>query len=148
MLKIKLYIHLKKLIVSVILGSSILGLISCDRPHCKTENIIFTAHPPESKVYKDELVRQLKTVDPSQLSYWLQKYEIHDEKEALSFYIQGGGLCAVLYLTMNRWEKLELLRAKKGISYRGAEFTNLKFEIVTDSLSTEFIYKTFDRTVD
>jgi hypothetical protein len=41
-----------------------------------------------------------------------------------------------------------LLRAKKGISYRGAEFTNLKFEIVTDSLSTEFIYKTFDRTVD
>lgn len=32
---------------------------------------------------------------------------------------------------------------KKGASYRDAELTNLKLEIITDSLLTEFIYKTF-----
>tara|TARA_B110000967_G_C18560189_1_gene399751 strand:+ start:134 stop:478 length:345 start_codon:yes stop_codon:yes gene_type:complete len=113
-----------------------------------TENSIFIKNTPKSKEYKDELVKQLKIVDQSKLTYWLQKYDEQDGKESLYFHIQGDGLCAVLNLTMNHWEKLETLRAKKGVSYRGAEFTNLTFEIIKDASSTEFIYKTFDRIID
>ncbi|MCA9767167.1 MAG: hypothetical protein KC455_12215, partial [Carnobacterium sp.] len=81
-------------------------------------------------------------------TYWLQKYDEKDGKEYLYFHIQGNGLCAILNLRVNNWTKLENVREKKGVSYRGAEFTNLKFEIREDSLSTEFIYKTFDKIID
>lgn len=37
---------------------------------------------------------------------------------------------------------------KKGVSYRGAEFTNLKFKVIKNSVSTEFIYTIFDRIID
>jgi hypothetical protein len=41
-----------------------------------------------------------------------------------------------------------MLRAKKGVTYQGAEFTNLSFEIIKDKLSTDFIYKIFNRILD
>ena len=69
-------------------------------------------------------------------------------KELLYFRIQGDGLCAKIVLNVEQWNKLEELRQKKGVTFRGAEFTNLKFDIVQDSLKTEFNYKDFDRIID
>ena len=46
------------------------------------------------------------------------------------------------------WNKLEDVRERKGVGRRGAEFTNLKFQINQDSFSTEFIYVTYDRLID
>jgi hypothetical protein len=139
---------MKQVFFSSVLIISILGFASCDGPDCNNTNPIFEINIPESKVYKDELIKQLESIDQSKLSYRLQKYDEKDGKESLYFHIQGDGLCAILELTMTHWEKLESVREKKGVSYRGAEFTNLKFEIKEDSLSTEFIYKTFDRIID
>ncbi|MEO9871360.1 hypothetical protein [Ekhidna sp.] len=123
-------------------------LTSCERPECNNENLIFSNYSPESDVYKAELASQLQQVDQSKLTYWLQKYEAQDEKESLYFYVQGDDLCAILTLTMNHWDRLENLREKKGVTYRGAEFTNLTFHMEKDSLSTEFIYKTHDSIID
>ena len=123
-------------------------LISCDRPECNNKNPIFEANEPNSKKYKDELVNQLNLVDQSKLAYWLQKYDDQNEKESLYFNIQGDGLCAILHLTINNWHKLEYIRERKGVGRRGAEFTNLKFKINQDSLSTNFVYITFDRIID
>ena len=131
--------------VSVLL---LICLISCDRPECKNENPIFEAYEPNSKKYKDELVNQLNRIDKSKLTYWLQKYDEQNGKETLYFNIQGDGLCAILHLTINNWNKLEDVREKKGVGRRGAEFTNLKFQINQDSLSTDFIYVTYDRLID
>ncbi|WP_248724464.1 hypothetical protein [Seonamhaeicola sp. ML3] len=57
-------------------------------------------------------------------------------------------MCAILHLTIQDWNKLEDVRKRKGIGRRGAEFTNLKFQIHQDTLSTEFIYVTYDRLID
>ena len=103
---------------------------------------------PDSRVYKDELVKRLNYIDQSKLTYWLQNHDDQNGKESLYFHIQGDGLCAILHLTINDWNKLENVRERKGVGRRGAEFTNLKFKIIKDSVSTEFIYKTFDRIID
>ena len=86
---------------------------SCDRPNCNNENLIFKTKEPDSKMYKDELVKQLNTVDMEKLTYWLQKYNQHKGNESLYFHIQGDGLCAILHLSMNHWNKMESVRHKK-----------------------------------
>ena len=135
-------------LVCTILALSLICFISCDRPHCTNENLIFEIFEPNSKKYKDELVAQLNSVDSSQLTYWLQKYDNQNGKETLYFNIQGDGLCAVLHLSVNHWNKLEHIRERKGIGRRGAEFTNLKFQIHQDSSSTDFVYISYDRLID
>ena len=139
---------MKYKLVYPILVLLLICLISCDRPECKNENPIFEANEPNSKIYKDELVNQLNRIDKSKLTYWLQKYDEQNGNETLYFNIQGDGLCAILHLTINNWNKLEHIREKKGVGRRGAEFINLKFQINQDSLSTDFVYMTYDRLID
>ncbi|WP_034058268.1 hypothetical protein [Lacinutrix jangbogonensis] len=140
---------MKTLLINFILIFLLFGFVSCDRPECNNENSIFENNMPDSKIYKDELVKQLNTIDQSKLTYWLKKYDDQNGKESLYFNVQGDGLCAVLNLTIyNDWNKLENVREKKGVGRRGAEFTNLQFDIIKDSLSTEFVYKTFDGIID
>ncbi len=139
---------MKQVAIQTILLVFVLGFISCDRPDCTNTNQVFESNKPESKLYKDELVKQLKNIDQTKLRYWLQKYEERNGKEFLHFNIQSDGLCAIIVLTMNDWEKLENLREKKGVSYRGAEFINLKFETQTNASSTVFIYKSFYQIID
>ena len=135
-------------LVCTILALSLICFISCDRPRCNNKNLIFETFEPNSKKYKDELVAQLNSVDSSQLTYWLQKYDNQNGKETLYFNIQGDGLCAILHLSVNNWNKLEHIRERKGIGRRGAEFTNLKFQIYQDSSSTDFVYISYDRLID
>lgn len=122
--------------------------LSCDRPECKNQNKIFDNNEPNSELYKKELAKQFNNVDRSKLRYWLQKYEEQNEKESLYFYIQGDNLCAILNLSVTNWDKLENVRERKGVGRRGAEFTNLKFRIIQDSISTKFVYSTFDKLID
>ena len=139
---------MRQIIFKTILFIFLIGFVSCDRPDCYNANPIFEKNEPESNIYKNELAKQLKSINQEKLTYWLEKYEEHNGKEFLYFHIQGENLCAILVLTMNKWDKLENVREKKGVSYTGAEFTNLEFEIQKDSLSTEFIYKKFNRIID
>ena len=126
----------------------VLCFFTCDRPECTNQNPIFENQKPDSKFYKDELVKQLEKADSSNLRYWLKNYDEQNGEEFLFFYVQGNDLCAILHLNMNHWDKLELIRDKKGVGSRGAEFTNLKFEIITTSTSTNFVYSSYDSIVD
>jgi len=135
-------------VTSVFVAFSMLCMTSCDRPECNNENPIFENNEPSSSLYKDELVRKLNNIDQDKLTYWLQKYEDKGGEESLYFHIQGDSLCAILHLTMSHWNKSENVRENKGIGRRGAEFTNLKFDIIHDSTSTKFIYQTYDRLID
>ena len=123
-------------------------MFACDRPECINNNLVFDLYAPNSKIYKDELVKRLQDIDQNKLTYWLKKYETVKETEQLYFYIQGDNLCAQLVLTMNHWNKLERVKAKKGVSFRGAQFTDLEFDIYQDSSSTDFVYRTYDRIID
>ena len=123
-------------------------MISCDRTVCESDNSIFNTLEPKTKIYKDELVKQLTLADKGQLRYWLKSFNDDDGIESLYFYIQGDNLCAILHLTMNHWDRLERVREKKGIGRRGAEFTNLKFKIHQDSSNTKFVFESFDKIID
>ena len=150
-MKNQLQIALIPLKYKLVTGSILLSfflIISCDRPVCESDNDIFNTYDPNTKIYKDELVKQLKLVDNDQLRYWLKSYDDDDGTESIYFYIQGDNLCAILHLTMIHWDKLERVREKKGGDRRGAEFTKLTFDIYQDSLKTEFIYKNYDSLID
>jgi hypothetical protein len=58
---------------------TIFGLLifmtGCDRPECKNTNAIFDKFSPDTKEYKDELVKQLATVDKSKLTFWIDGYK-------------------------------------------------------------------------
>lgn len=122
--------------------------ISCDRPTCTNTNPVFDQNEPDSKVYKEELISQIKVVDKQKLTYWLKEYKKEGVKELCYFYIQGDGLCAVMPLVVTSAEQLEDVRMKKGVTYRGAEFLGLKYDIIQDSTNTEFVFKSYSKIID
>jgi len=122
--------------------------ISCDRPHCVNNNPIFDEYSPDSKEYKQELIKQLSIVDQSKLTYWLKDYIENENEVQLHFYIQSKELCAVLVLNVEQWGKLEQLRKTKGKGRFNAKFINLQFDIVQDTLNPRFIYKNHFRISD
>lgn len=111
--------------------------------------MVFDQHAPQTKQYKDELVKQLKLVDQSKLSYWMG---IHQEKDNLKYIhanIQGDGLCAVVALTIKESQTgIEGILKSKGMGYLGAELKGLKFDILQDSTNTEFVFKSVDSIID
>lgn len=139
---------MKHLNTICILLLSALFIASCDRPDCENTNPVFDDNSPDSRVYKNELVSQLKSLDEGKLTFWLKSYEEINGSEYLYFYVQGDGLCAVMEMTMENWDGLELVREKKGVSYRGAEFRGLKYEVKLSDEETQFIYRSHDRIID
>lgn len=124
-------------------------IISCDRPVCKNTNTIFDKYSPDTKEYKDELVKQLAKVNKSKLSYWIDTYQEVNNSEYIHAHIQGDGLCAKIVLVVNGADKgIEGIIKTKGMGYRGAELEDLKFEIKQDSTSTEFIFQEISGIVD
>ena len=133
------------LIAGMILYSFVIG---CDRPECKNLNPIFDTCSPESFEYKKELAKQLNLVDKSKLTFWLKEYREEKGNEELLFNVQGDGLCAVIVMKVENWNKMELVRQKKGVSFRGALFQNLKFEVRQNESDISFIYRDLDRIID
>ena len=132
---------------------TIFGLLiivtGCDRPVCKNTNPIFDKQSPEAKEYKDELVKQLNQVDKSKLTYWIDEYQKDNNSEHLLAHIQGDGLCAKIFLTINESQKgIEGFIENKGGGYRGAGLENLKFDIIQDSTKTEFVFQEVTDIID
>ena len=134
--------------ILVILGLTIL-VTGCARPACKNTNPIFDKYAPETKEYKDELVKQLAKVDKSRLNYWLDTYQADNNSQYILALIQGDGLCAKIALTINGSDKgIERIIKTKGIGYSGAELEDLKFDIRQGKLSTEFVFQEIRRIAD
>jgi len=130
--------------------SGLLFLVaSCDRRECKNTNLIFDKFSPDTKEYKEELVKQLAKVDKSKLTYWMDTYQEGDSSQYIYAHIQGDGLCAKVVLIINDSEKgIEGLLKNKGMGYSGAELKDLKFNIKQDSTSTELIFQEISGIVD
>jgi hypothetical protein len=123
--------------------------VGCDRPACKNTNSIFDKYAPDTKEYKDELVKQLAKVDKSKLTYWMDTYQENSNFKYINAHIQGDGLCAKIVITVNDSRKgIEGILKNKGMSYSGAELSALKFDIKQDSVSTEFIFREVSEIVD
>ena len=139
----KTKIHLLFAIISLVAIA-----IACNRPVCKNANPLFDKYSPESMEYKNELVKHLAIAEKSKLTYWFNQYVKSNEQEQLFFNVQGDGLCAVIVLNVDEWNKVEELRNNMGVGFRGAEFKNLQFDTRQDFLETTFILRDFERIID
>lgn len=139
----------KYLIKTITVFSLLIFIVSCDRPVCKNTNIIFDKFTPETKEYKDELIKQIEKVDKTKLTYWMKSYHENDNSQSINVNIQGDSLCAVIVLKIASSKNgIEGILKNKGKSYIGAELKNLKFEIEKDSGSTEFIFEEISGIID
>ena len=134
--------------ILTILGFTLLT-VGCNRPACKNTNPIFDKYSPDTKEYKDELVKQLAKVDKSKLTFWMDTYQEDNNSKYINAHIQGDELCAKIVITVNDSDKgIEGILKNKGMSYSGAELSDLKFDIKQDSVSTVFIFREVSGIVD
>lgn len=139
---------MKKYIVNSLSLLCFCFTISCSKTETK-ENPVFAAYLPETKEYKDELVKKLHLTDKTKLAYYFHSYEEKDAKEYLHITIEGENFKADASLNVRKWDdKIQPIHDFKGKGYGGAEMINLKFEIVQDSAKTEFIYLSTDELID
>ena len=99
----------------------------------------------------EELNKTLQKIGPDLIhtKVSFKEYEEVNGQGYLKFGDRSDDLCAILVITVLSWEnKLKYVGATKGRSYVGAEFKNLKFNILQDSLNTFFIFKDFDYIID
>ena len=135
-------------LILTIFGLAILAG-GCDRPVCKNTNPIFDKYAPDAREYKDELAKQLATIDRSKLTYWMDTYQENNDAKLINVHIQGDGLCAKIVLTINDSDKgIEGIVKNKGMGYRGAELEDLKFDIKQDGTSTAFVFQEISGIVD
>lgn len=128
---------------NILTGLALLVLtVSCDRPVCKSPNTVFDRYSPDTKEYKDELAKQLKHVDESKLTYWMDTYQHRDKIQSLRAHIEGEGLCAKIVLSIKDSVKgIEGIIRNKGMGYSGAELKGIKFKINQNSTNTELFSK-------
>lgn len=127
----------------------LLLFVSCDRPKCKNTNVIFDQYSPETKEYKDELVKQLSKRDKSKLTYWLDAYQEKNGSKYIQVSIQDNTLCAKIILEIKDSQKgIEGIIKNKGAGYIGAELINLEFKTFQDSSKTEFVFTEISLIVD
>ncbi len=139
----------KSLLLALFASGAILAAASCNRTTCRQANAVFASYPPSTKQYADELVRQLKLVDKSTLTYWLDAYQQEGNSQRLVVRLQGDGLCAQMPLTIKgSLQGIEQLVANKGMGYHNAELKNLRFDVQRDNAKTEFIFSSVDGVVD
>lgn len=132
---------------SFIISSITILLISCDRPQCKNTNPIFDKFTPDTKEYKDELVKQLNLIGAKNLTYWVADYDF--DKNYLLVNIQGNGLCAKGSVLVKDWTKISRIQKKGfGPNRIGAELTGFEMDIIQDSTSTTFVFKNYDSLID
>lgn len=117
----------KKYIVTSLLFSCLLIAVSCNNAEVK-ENPVFATHLPETKQYKDEVVRQLASADKSKLIYYFDSYEEIDGKNYLHVSIEGDNLNAIVPMLVKEWDlTLQPIKEFKGKGYGG--WRTCEFEI-------------------
>ena len=139
----------KSLIKSLAVYLLLNFIVACERPVCKNSNTIFDKYSPDSKEYKDELIKQLANIDKSKLTYWMDMYQEDKSSQNIHAYIQGEGICAKIVLSIDGSVKgVEEILKNKGAGYVGAGLDGLKFDIKQDSIATKFVFQEIRGIVD
>jgi hypothetical protein len=106
-------------------------LISCKS--ADHENKILKTSNPDSKEYKTELIRVLKTDQSKDFTYTFQQYKIVGDQEFIIVDIKGSNLNAESTLLVSNWDNISGIKTTKGIGYSGSELKNVKIGIPSDS---------------
>ncbi len=136
-----------RIVLLLVLGAFLLNG-GCRSPKCTCHDPVLNASRPDSEAYTLRLANLLEATDQTTLSFWFTGYEEKEGNESMIFRVKGETLCAEMRLRVEDWTMLNDLRSRKGVSYRGAEFVNLQYDIRRDSSGTAFIFRKFDRIID
>jgi hypothetical protein len=129
--------------------SLLLFLYGCQNGTCTNSNSIFDKNLPESKIYQDELIKQLKQTANSDVVYTLKEYKQKGDNTYLYVVTKSTNLCAIAVVKVVEWnEKIEDIHRTKGKGYFYSEFKNLQLDFIQDSLKTEIIYKDLEKIID
>lgn len=121
---------------------------ACNTSTCTNTNPVFEKFSPESVEYKTELAKVLRAADAKALTFWFSGYKEAKGRDYLYFKVKGDGICAVIQMVNRDWRRLADLRIHRGEGYRGAEFVNVKYDIVEDSGRIEFVFRSFSEIID
>lgn len=121
---------------------------SCDRPECVNSNPIFEQYQPTSSEYQKELAGRILTAEGNTLRYWIKDLESKPQGDILWVNVQGNDLCAVAPLSVKDWTGLEEVKAKKGLSYSGAELKDVKLEVKQEGELVSFVLLSCGKVID
>jgi hypothetical protein len=122
---------------------------SCAKPECKNSDPIFDKYLPDSKAYNDELLRRMRSVDESRLSYWVDGYSESAKTKSLRVKVRGKNLCALMILQITASQKgIEGIVKNRGGGYSDAELTGLEYGIALDGDTPKFIFRKAGRIID
>lgn len=131
----------KKLIVALVA----IVTLSCNKPDCQSNNLVFNSNLPDSPAYRLELVKQLQANNDN-LSYWLDGYLETKSGTYLVVEIVGDNLCAEGHMLVKDWDKnIQDIQRTKGMGYIGAEFKGLEYSVREDGV---LVYESLDRIID
>lgn len=140
---------MKKKFFFLLLGAAMIwGAASYTSSECVNTNPVFDAYTPETPEYRNELARQLRLLDLSDLNYWFDSYSELGGSAYINVRINGAGICAIAQIAVSDWTKLEGIRRTKGVSYAGARLKGLVFDISDDPAGALFNFRDLQRIVD
>lgn len=134
-----------KILTKLLAITIIVLAVSCAKHECVNTNPVFYKNEPESLVYKQELVNQLKK--EGKFSFILTRYAEKGGVPLLYVDIHGSSLCAKAIITVTKPDNaLYPIIRNKGIGYHGAELEDLTFSL--ESSKNEFIYEGLHSIID
>jgi hypothetical protein len=136
---------MKKITITFILIASFL-LASCDKPRCKNQNSIYTNNAINSKIYNDELTRELSTEDG--VTYWLKEVVTANGKDYLQVYIYNENMCTVGQFLVKDWSSIEGIHETKGVGYRNAQLQGFAYSITYTKTETILNFERLTRIID
>jgi hypothetical protein len=142
--EVKYIFYFIAIIVALKILQIIMVLSEFSRQECTNTNRVFDISAPGQKAYDAELVRQLNKVGKKKTKFWINKYIEKDNRQFLSVYVQGPGICAEALLEITGNEYLDNYIRVKGVSYHGAGLKNLEYSI--DSSNGSYIFKFISTT--
>ncbi|MBC7914174.1 MAG: hypothetical protein H7Y07_08625 [Pyrinomonadaceae bacterium] len=110
---------------------------------------VFKKSASNSKEYKDELASSIKS-NPDKFTYTFERY-IEDKntgKEYLVLRVTNTSIDASAMVLVKNWNKLEGIKASKGLGYSGAELRGLRLDIEESPTGVIFIYKNLEKIID
>jgi len=121
-------------------------LSSCDKPRCENTNPIYIENAIDSKVYNDELLKELSTEE--NLSFWLKEVKTENNKDYLVVNIYNENVCTAGQFLVRDWKGIESIQKSKGIGHRGAQLQGFTYSITYTNLETILNYKSLTAIID
>ncbi len=135
--------------VFVVFFATVLGFFtSYESPVCNNTNPIFANNPPESEIYKRELLRQFGRNGTNHLYYLYKSYFSKNGQDYLMVRAVGKDFCADFPVNFTHSKRWKYLTKTVGNDHVGCELQELDFDVVAGPSGTEFVFKYLNRIAD